>query len=68
MENNAEQPRLLDIETAAEYVSVTLPFMRRMVRERRITFHKIGRYVRFDPEDLDAFIDAGRVPANGGRS
>ncbi|MES2171372.1 MAG: helix-turn-helix domain-containing protein [Actinomycetota bacterium] len=62
-----EQPRLLDIKSAGDYLSVTLPFMRRMVRERRIAFHHVGGYVMFSPADLDRFIAAGRVPANGSK-
>lgn len=36
-------------------------FIRRLIAERRIRFYKIGRYVRLDPDDLDAFIEDGRV-------
>ena len=35
--------------------------MRRLVDERRIPFHKIGKYVRFDPADIDRFAIQGRV-------
>jgi len=56
-------PVLLDVESAALYLSVTVPFMRRLVNERRIAFHKVGRYVRFKPEDLNAFVESGRVEA-----
>ena len=56
---------LIDIDQAAERLGVTVRFMRRLVDERRIPFHKIGRYVRFDPADLDHFVLEGRVePAN----
>ena len=37
--------------------------MRRLIAERRIPFHKIGRHVRLKVEDVDAFIDAARVEA-----
>ncbi len=60
MDKTAHQAPL-DIDAAALYIGVTLPFMRRMIRERRIAYLKIGRYVRFDPADLDAFVAAGRV-------
>jgi excisionase family DNA binding protein len=36
-------------------------FIRRLVAERRIPYLKLGRHVRFDPADLDAFLSAGRV-------
>jgi excisionase family DNA binding protein len=52
---------LLDINQAAALLGVTDRFMRRLVDERRIPFHKIGKYVRFDTADLDHFIAEGRV-------
>jgi len=57
--------RLLDVEGAAEYLSVTPRFIRRLVAERRLPFVKLGRHLRFDAADLDRFIDAGRVDAAG---
>ena len=59
--------RLLDVDAAAEYLSVTPRFIRRLVAERRVPFVKLGRHLRFDPSDLDRFIDAGRVDAVGSR-
>lgn len=56
---------LIDIADAAERLGVTVRFMRRLVDERRIAFHKIGRYVRFDPADVDRFAMKGRVEAAG---
>lgn len=52
---------LLDVAGAADYLSSSEHFVRRLVRERRVPFIKLGRFVRFDPDDLDAFIEAGRV-------
>jgi len=36
-------------------------YMRRLVTERRIPYFKVGRLLRFSAEDLDAFLEAGRV-------
>ncbi|MDQ3681383.1 MAG: excisionase family DNA-binding protein [Actinomycetota bacterium] len=47
-------------------MGVTPRFVRRLVAERRIPFLKVGRHVRFDPADLDAFLAAGRVEAREG--
>ncbi len=52
---------LIDIDQAGERLGVTVRFMRRLVDERRIPFHKIGKYVRFDPADIDRFAIQGRV-------
>lgn len=54
-------PQLLDVVAAAAYLPVSEHFVRRLVRERRLLYQKLGRFVRFDPADLDAFVQAGRV-------
>ena len=51
----------LDIEQAALYLNVTKRVMRRLVSERRIAFHRVGRLLRFRVADLDAFFCDGRV-------
>lgn len=52
---------LIDTEEVAARLGVTVRFVRRLVHERRIPFHRIGRHVRFDPVDVEAFIADGRV-------
>jgi excisionase family DNA binding protein len=61
--SSLQNPILRDVPEAAEYLTVSIHFIRRLVRERRIPFVKLGPFVRFDTEDLDAFVDAGRQPA-----
>lgn len=39
--------------------------MRDAVAKRRISFHKCGALLRFDPDDLDEFMRRSRVPATG---
>jgi excisionase family DNA binding protein len=36
-------------------------FVRRLIAERRVAFHKVGAHVRLAVEDLEAFVRAGRV-------
>ncbi len=55
--------RLVDIDEAAGRLGVPVRFMRRLVAERRITHHKIGRYVRFDVDTLDEWVAERTVPA-----
>jgi excisionase family DNA binding protein len=50
--------RYLNIDEAAGYLNVTVRFMRRVVAERRVRHYKVGKFVRFDPADLDAFATA----------
>ena len=58
---------LLDVHGAAERLGVTDRFIRRLVEERRIPFHKIGKLVRFDPVEVDRWIDTCRVEPRRGR-
>lgn len=57
-----ERDHYLKTVEAAERLGVTERFMRRLVAERRIPFHRLGGYhIRFKESDLDAFAAAGRV-------
>jgi excisionase family DNA binding protein len=51
----------LTLPEAAEYLNVSQRFMRRLVAERRIAFHKLGHLLRFHVADLDGLLAAGRV-------
>lgn len=53
--------RLLTVDEAAGALNTTPRFVRRLIAERRICFHHIGRYVRIAESDLAAFVEAGRV-------
>lgn len=55
-------PLLLDVAQAAERLNVNEHYIRRLVRERRVAYVKLGRHVRFRSEDLDALIEQGRGP------
>ena len=52
---------LLDVEEVARRLGTKPRFVRRLIAERRIEFHKVGRYVRISEAALDDFIKAGRV-------
>ena len=52
---------LLDVEEVARRLRTKLRFVRRLIAERRIEFHKLGRYVRISEAALDDYIKAGRV-------
>lgn len=57
---------LLSVDEVAERLGVPTRFVRRLVDERRIPFCKIGRYVRFESDDVEQFIADGRVePVHG---
>lgn len=52
---------LLTVDQAADRLGTSPRFIRRLVAERRIAFAKLGKHVRIDSADLDAFVAAGRV-------
>ena len=52
---------LLDVEELAQWLGVEQGFVRRLIAERRIPFVKIGKFVRFDPDEITAWIDGRRV-------
>ncbi|MDP9441599.1 MAG: helix-turn-helix domain-containing protein [Actinomycetota bacterium] len=52
---------LLNVDQAADRLRTSPRFIRRLVAERRIAFTKLGKHVRIDTADLDAFVAAGRV-------
>jgi excisionase family DNA binding protein len=52
---------LLTVEEAADRLGTSVRFVRRLIAERRIAYVKVGRHVRLDPSDVEAFIAAGRV-------
>ena len=53
--------RLLSVDQAAERLGTTVYFPRRLIRERRITFVRVGRHVRIPESVLDEFIERGTV-------
>lgn len=53
--------KYLTVLETAEYLNTSERFVRRLIAERRIAFHRVGRHVRVDVADLEAFVQAGRV-------
>jgi excisionase family DNA binding protein len=55
------ESKYLNVKDAAEYLGTSARFVRQLIAERRIAFHKLGAHVRISLADLDAFAQAGRV-------
>jgi excisionase family DNA binding protein len=49
------------VSGAAAYLGAPVSFVRRLVLERRVRYYKLGKYLRFDPVDLDNLVAATRV-------
>ena len=58
-------PQLLDVASLATRLGVTERFIRRLIAERRVPFCKIGKFVRFDPLEIEAWLNDRRINAIG---
>lgn len=53
--------KYLTVPETAVYLNTSERFVRRLVAERRIAFHHVGRHVRFALTDLDEWLAVSRV-------
>lgn len=54
---------LMGLPAVAEQLGVNERHIRRLIHERRIPFVRWGHLLRFDSDEIDAWLDAARVPA-----
>ena len=57
---------LMDVAAVAERLGVNQRHVRRLVAERRIPFVKWGHLLRFDPEEIEEWLDGARVRSGAG--
>jgi excisionase family DNA binding protein len=57
--------QLLTVEQAGEYLGTGERFIRRLITERRISYVKVGKYVRLERSALEALVHASRVHSQG---
>jgi excisionase family DNA binding protein len=55
-------PHLLTIDQLAQRLGITVRHVRRLVAERRVPYYKVGRLVRFDPNEIDEWLRDRRRP------
>ena len=53
--------KYLTVPETAAYLNTSERFVRRLISQRRIAFHHVGRHVRFALTDLDEWLAASRV-------
>ena len=53
---------LIDVPALAERLGVTQRFVRRLTAEDRVPFLKIGKFVPFDPLEIEGWVDDARHP------
>lgn len=63
MIDKAALPRLLDVPGLAAHLGVKERHIRRLIAERRVPFIKWGHLIRFDPDDIAAWINENRRAA-----
>ncbi len=54
---------LLTVDQVADRLGTSPRFIRRLRTERRIPVIKLGKHIRIDSTDLDAYITASRQDA-----
>ena len=57
--------KLLTVNELAEMLSVNQLTVRRMVQRGQLTAVRIGRAIRFDPDDVEEFLDSVRIGKDG---
>jgi excisionase family DNA binding protein len=56
----------MDTPGVAKYISSSVRHVRRMVAERTIPHYKVGHFVRFDPDEIDQWLEWHRRGPNDG--
>ncbi len=59
---STERLPLMDLAAVAERLGVNQRHIRRLVAERRIPFLKWGHLLRFDPAEIETWLDGTRWP------
>lgn len=60
-----ERRSLLDVEAAASYLAVTPRWIRRAVTNKTVPYIKVGKLLRFDPDDLDRYLESHKFDLRG---
>ncbi|MGA2454393.1 MAG: helix-turn-helix domain-containing protein [Solirubrobacteraceae bacterium] len=58
---------LIDAKAASELLGVPHTWLLAQAREARIPHHRLGHYVRFNPDDLQEWLKETRSLPNGGQ-
>ncbi len=62
IDRNRRAQQLWDIQGVADRLGVQVRHVRRLVNERRIPFIKWGHLLRFDPVEVEEWLDGARRP------
>lgn len=68
METTRPHRNLIDVSAVADRLGASVRYVRRLVAERRIPFYKFGHLLRFDSDEVEAWLDRTRVGEIGPRA
>jgi excisionase family DNA binding protein len=54
---------LYDVSQAAKELGISPITVRRKVQAKELSHRRIGSLIRFTPEDINAYLEATKVPA-----
>lgn len=63
MSSTSIQPSLFTYEQAAQWLNVRQSWLEAAVQHRKVPHHRLGRHVRFTPDDLDQIVAETGHPA-----
>jgi excisionase family DNA binding protein len=58
-------PALVDIDAVSRALGISMRQVRRFVADGQIPFVRVGHLIRFDPDDLNDWINARRAGSIG---
>ena len=56
-----DQDQLMTPPEACRMLQVSLPTLYRLVNQRQLQAHRVGRQLRFMPQDLRDYLERGKV-------
>jgi excisionase family DNA binding protein len=60
-----EERTMLDIEEVRDRLDLSDSTVRRLVREGKLRAYRIGRRLKFKPEDIDAYVERQVIAPRG---
>lgn len=61
MRADTNRQPLMDLAEVADRLGVNQRHVRRLVAERRIPYLKWGHLLRFDPDEVESWLDEARI-------
>ena len=62
-QSGTKPPSLIDVAAVARWLGMTPRHVRMLAREERIPYLRWSRRLMFDPQEINAWLDATRVPS-----